>query len=80
MRGRYAAAYVRAQHEGSYSGMWWRGGAVHVVVCRDERAAVCTWCMWWCVHVVVCACGGVCMCAQGGACRCERARSFYFCV
>ena len=41
------------------------GGAVHVVVCGGERAAVCMWCMWWCVHVVhvvVCArgvCGGV---------------------
>ena len=55
MRGRYVVAYVRAQHEGHAAAC---GGVVHVVVCRDERAAVCTWCMWWCVHVVhvvVCA-------------------------
>ena len=44
------------------------GGVVHVVVRGGERAAVCMWCMWWCVHVVhvvVCARGGVCRCAQG---------------
>ena len=36
------------------------GGVVHVVVCRDERAAVCMWCMWWCVHMVhVVVCAGV---------------------
>jgi len=42
------------------------GGVVHVVVCRGAGVSVqqcacgacggvCTWCMWWCVHVVVCA-------------------------
>ena len=37
------------------------GGAVHVVVCGGERAAVCMWCMWWCVHVVyVVVCRGEC--------------------
>lgn len=60
MRRLYVAAYVRAQHEGSCSGMWWRGacgGVVHVVVCSSVHV----------VHVVVCArgaCGGVCTCSS----------------
>ena len=40
MRRRYVAAYVRAQHEGSCSGMWWRVHVQQRAVCRGERARV----------------------------------------